>query len=212
MMTISGETQRKPLDGLTRIKSYFRRFLDKIPLGNLLGCTWLLIGLNTYQTLVIEGGLSSLGFIFYSFSILSVTLGFYGLNQQKLKLPSLAHLIAKIGGLKFSVILGSFVLLMDSLVSPVMAQATGGGTPSLLFGPIKNKAAAAISGLNNASLTTFIGVVFGIIEVIVLFYIGRSGVQIFNAVREGEDWQNAARIPLVLVIGIAALNFVVNMV
>jgi hypothetical protein len=68
----------------------------------------------------------------------------------------------------------------------------------------------ATSGSTN--VTTVISFIFNTLRFILIVYVGTMAAKIFNALREDDDWKQIARTPMIIFIGVTALDFAVGFI
>lgn len=125
-------------------------------------------------------------------------------SEVWLKRPRLKRGLYSVIGL-----LLSCVFLLDTFVPSVLAQSTGTGG---IFGQMKTRVSNLFNAVGNDNLQNFIGLTFGVMEALFWIYVIWSIVRVVQAFRENEDWQNAAKTPLLVVVMVAAINVIMGMV
>lgn len=71
---------------------------------------------------------------------------------------------------------------------------------------------AAGAGGNAAGAQAMVPLIFGVLRVIFVLYVGIALVRVINAFRNDEDWQTAARIPLITVLCIVIGDAISGMI
>jgi hypothetical protein len=113
-------------------------------------------------------------------------------------------------------LLSLLTFFLDSLAIPVNAQTTGesgGSTSGFFFTNILTKVNAVLSANpNSATVIPIINFGFGILQILMIAYIAFSVARVINAARDDEDWKQAAKIPLIVVMAVVAGDFAVGLI
>jgi hypothetical protein len=197
-----------------RHKPWYAKILDKIDFNGLLGASWVALAAHTFQSLTIKGSFNRLGLLAFSILAITTLAAFYLWESPHSRLLYLQRWVQKVGLLPFIWFVSLLVFFLDSSSLPVLATTGGtGAAPGFFFANIQTKINTILAtNPNSATVIPILTFGFGILQILMIAYIAFSVAKVVDAAREDEDWKQAAKIPLIVVMAVVAGDFAVGLV